>query len=137
MLSRMRTETVARTTVREWARRVGLPASVTGPIRPSVQLAYDAALGGATDDEAKKVYERAEVARLAKNDIKRDEKWTSAAQVERRKELAPLRKWAKDNGVELPKNGLIPLSVTEAYEAARAGQPLKRRPSKQPKRNGS
>lgn len=127
-----RPQTVTNLPVREWARSVGLPGSPRGPIRASVQAAYEAAQKGATNEEALALYEQAEKDRLAKNDKSRAEKWSSAAQRQRLKRLAPIRKWAADNGYSIGRRAPIPPNVMEAYEAAQKGKTAKRRPSKGP-----
>ncbi len=132
LLSRQRPETVERLPIREWARSVGLPAGVTGPIRASVHAAYAALEGGGTDEEARAVFDRAEQERYAKNHKAKKAKWSRKAERARKAELAPVRAWAAENGIALPANNLIPASVIEAYEAAQQGKAAPRRPSKRP-----
>lgn len=133
-VSKQRPETAAATAIRDWARALGLPAGVNGPIRASVKAAYSAAQDGANDDEAKAVYEKVEAERLSTNDKAKKGKWRGEKEKARRAELAPIRAWAEQNGIDLPRNHHIPTSVIEAYEAAQKGKTVKRRPSKQPKK---
>lgn len=134
-LSKQRPATVARAPIREWARSLGLPAGATGPIKTSVQAAYAAAQDGASDEDAVGLYRRLEAERLAAQDLARNTRWTSAAEKARQAELAPIRKWAADNGITLPRNGRIHADVLAAYEAAQQGKPANPRPSKRPKRS--
>lgn len=132
MLSKPRPETIAARPIREWARQLGLPAGTTGPIRASIHTAYQAALAGASDAEARRIYAQAEAERLARNDQVKKGKWRGQAERDRHAELAPIRAWAKANGIALPANNLIPQAVLDAWTAAQAGQTTKRRPSKRP-----
>jgi hypothetical protein len=133
-LSKRKPETIARLPIREWARSVGLPAGVTGPIKQAVRAAYDAAQDGASDADAVALYQRLEKERNERNDASRNQRWTAAREKQRRAELAPVRAWAAEQGIVLPRNQRIPSEVTALYEAAQAGQQLRPRPSKQPKR---
>lgn len=129
-----RPETIATAPIRDWARSLGLPMGVNGPIRASVRAAYEAAQAGATDDEAKAAYEQAEAERLEANDKAKKGKWRGAAEKARRAELAPIRAWAKENGIDLPRNNLMPPDVVAAYKEAQKGAAVKRRPSRRPKK---
>lgn len=137
LLSKKRAQTVQLAPVREWARSMGLPGNPTGPVRASVKKAYQARQEGATDEEAVVIYEEAEKARFAKNNAKRDANWTSAAEAARTKELAPVRRWAKENGIALSSKGIIPAHIMKAYKEAQRGESEQRRPSKRPKRSGA
>lgn len=137
VLSKKRPETVERAPVREWARGLGLPAGETEPIRASVQLAYDVALKGATDAVAITTFERAEAGRLARKYEARKASQPVSGERIRKEELAPIREWAAQNGIEIKRHSAIPKAVLEAYEAARAGRTLRRRPSRLPKKGGS
>jgi len=134
LLSKQRPETVAALPIREWARSVGLPGGVTGPIRASVRAAYAAKEAGATDAEAKAVYEKAEAAALAKKQAIKNVARTGGRDRKRSEELAPIRAWAAEQGIPLSARGRIPAEVREAYETAQQGKTPNRRPSKQPKR---
>lgn len=137
LLSKKRPETLARAPIREWAAAMGLPAGVTGPIRASVRAAYAAAQAGATDAEARAVFDQAEADALATKQAKKNVRRRGGTEVQRSAELAPIRAWAAEQGIPLALRGRIPAEVREAYEAAQQGKTLTRRPSKQPKRGTS
>ena len=130
LTSKQKPETVARLPIRQWARNLGLPGNPTGPIRATVQAAYDAAQNGATDAEAVELYHQLEQERLTANSKAKQAKWAGGAGTARQAELAPIRQWAAANGIAVAKNARIPQEVLDAYAAAQAGTTRKRRPSK-------
>ena len=131
-LSKQLPRAVANQPIRDWARALGLPASPTGPIKEAVKAAYEAAQKGATDEEARAIYEKGEAERLETKAAVRKERWRGGAAGRRRAELAPVREWAAANGIDLPLNGRVPEQVLEAYKEAQEGTTVARRPSKKP-----
>jgi hypothetical protein len=125
-------ERVASLSIRDWAKKLGLPVNPTGPIKDAVKGAYAASQNGASDDEARALYEQLESARLATKVAVRKERWPAGTAAQRTAELAPVREWAASQGIDVPINGRIPVAVLDAYKKAQDGEAVTWRPSKKP-----
>lgn len=127
---------LANLAIRDWARSVGLTVGPTAPIKAEVQAAYDAAKNGTTDEQALKVYESTKAELEARRkEARKARRKNLEDELKRTAELAPLRKWAADNGYDIPpRSPAIPDHVVKAYQAAQKGKTLKQRPSKQPRK---
>lgn len=134
IVSKPRPQTLAQAPIREWARTLGLPGGATGPIRASVLAAYEASGRGASDAEARAIYQRHETERATKKQQRKNSTRTQVSDRRRTTDLAPIRAWAAANGYALPKHAQISPALMEAYQAAQSGVKHQRRPSQRPKK---
>jgi len=137
LLSRQRPATDTNLPIRDWARSLGLPGAPTGPIKPAVQLAYEAHQKGMSDEEVIALYQQAEKTRITDSKARRRARVPATEEVARTRELEGLRAWAKDNNITLPRNGHISKEVQAEYDAFIAGQAVRSRPSKRVPRGKS
>ena len=135
LLTKKSPERLANLEIRQWARDLGLPVAMTGGLKAGVQEAYDAHQSGASDEEVRRVFHDVQAGvRDKRNATKRQKRAAGEYGANREEELRPIRDWAHQNGFHVPRNAAIPTNVMEAYEAAKQGKTLKRRPSKQPRK---
>ena len=124
--------------IRDWARSVGLPAGSTGPIKPAVLAAHAAHKNGASDDEVRELYSQMTQQVIDREKRARKGRKVSNAEAKKRTaQLAPIRKWAADNGYDLPAHSPITKAIQTAYDAAQKGDTTKTRPSRQPRKTKS
>jgi hypothetical protein len=135
LLSKQRPATLENLPIRDWARSLGLPGSPTGPIKPSVQLAYNAHLDGTSDDDVIALYREAERTRMAEKKARRRARVSAKEEAARTLELAPLRAWAAEQGIDLAANGQISDAVRAEYDAFVKGSAVTARPSKRAPRS--
>lgn len=135
LLTKKSAQRLASLEIREWARTIGLPVSSTGGIKDGVLAAYKAHQGGATDEQAREVYQQSqdEISRR-RAEHRKARRAGGHKDKDRAAELKPIRDWAEANGYEVSRNAVIPDNVMDAYQAAQQGTTRKRRPSKQPRK---
>lgn len=80
--------------------------------------AYEIDLSEANAAELRGALDAYITAARQKSRVRRTAAATSAKPA--RRNLAPIREWAAEQGHELPKRGRIPVAIVDAYEAAHA-----------------